>query len=153
MIKHSLSIFWVWQTDVWAAHSLIVPLLTYFGLGMPCRIVGLDQHSIKQCVLPNGTKPSSDSMLTNWQCISSSVIYHASLKVKLLLSIFTRAALSAEINAVAWIRAEGWDCETVRTVKWSWYIRTCRGWRPWNNRDHEAVQVIMKVKVNHTSKQ
>ena len=24
-----------------------------------------------------------------------------------------------------------WDCETIGTVKWSRYISSCRGWRPW----------------------
>ena len=36
-----------------------------------------------------------------------------------------------------------WDCETVRTMKQSRYINTCRGWRPWNTQACEAVYVHM----------
>ena len=64
-----------------------------------------------------------------------------------VLATPTRATLNAEMPSAAEIniRPEGWDCETVRTMKRSRYIRTHGGWRLWNNQDHEAVYVVMDV--------
>ena len=58
--------------------------------------------------------------------------------------VVTRVTLNAEIPLAALIsiRAEGWDCETVRTVKLSRYIR---GWRSWNNQAREAVLVLVAL--------
>ena len=59
----------------------------------------------------------------------------------------TRATLNAKIPSAAWIsiHAEGWDCETVRTVKQSRYLSMCRWWRPWNSLAREAVLLLMAL--------
>ena len=44
-----------------------------------------------------------------------------------------------DISGLHCIHAQGWACETVRTVKRSWYTSTCIGWRPWNSQGFEAV--------------
>ena len=31
----------------------------------------------------------------------------------------------------------------IGTIKGSLYINMCRGWRPWNNQDYEAVEVVI----------
>ena len=46
--------------------------------------------------------------------------------------------------------AEGWDCETVGTMKRSWHINTCIEWRLWNSWDHEAVSEYMYKDMHRT---
>ena len=42
-----------------------------------------------------------------------------------------------------YVHAEGWDCETLRIMKQSRYIRMCRGWRLWSSPGTQASLVVM----------
>ena len=137
----SLNVLTQWgQCDAYSKHQWTKPSL-----------VSAPSHFLKQCCFLL-IKPLGTNFIESWHkiyqltckkmklkvaakhrplCFSLNVLTFFTETLSVQMVSFARVTLNAEIPSAAKISiwADGWDCETVWTVKQSRYTSTCRAWR------------------------